>query len=199
MMRRTMIGITIMLGLGVIGITLFIFTPAVGNGKLWGMAIVPEAAVRDMLQVSANRLQNFRVLRDESWGMRRILLYSYTVQPAGQPPRNEFGYALTEMRAGWSAIPGRIYADAPFAAQVTYASAQLDDTTIVYGKTLDPLVTTIEASFDNGLTRRAMPVNTGFLLRARGNITLQTVMLFDAPGNILQQHNAPNLHERPHW
>jgi hypothetical protein len=201
MVRRMVIVLAVVLGLGVVATALLTLAPTtrIGNGKLFGIATLPEVAVRDMLQVSANRLQNFRILVDEPWGLRRILVYSYTVQPAGQPPHNEFGYALTEMRMGWSAIPGPPVADASVAARVTYVSTLLDTTTIVYGKVLDPQVTILEATFNNGLTQRIEPVKSGFLLRAKGQVTLETVRLFDAQGQVLQQHNAPNVYERAHW
>ena len=44
---------------------------------------------------------------------RHLLLYSYTVQPPGYPAHNEFGYAITELRWGWSALHGVLAADAP--------------------------------------------------------------------------------------
>jgi len=52
------------------------------------MALASEVAVRDMLQVSANHLQQFQVLIDAPWGWRHLLVFSYTVQPRGYPPHN---------------------------------------------------------------------------------------------------------------
>lgn len=172
------------------------------NGHLFGMAVVPEAAVRDALQVSANGLQQFEVLADQPWGLRkRIVVYRYIVQPSGQPPHREFGMMLVEMRAGWSAEPGpgALLAEADVPAVVSYSSNQIDNTSVVYGIIRDPRVRMLEVSFDSGMTRHVQLKNDGFLITVNGTSALREVKAFDSSGNLLQTQATPQLNEPAFW
>ena len=196
--RTLLIGILSLVAITVIAlVSAQISSGIIVNGKIFGMAVVPEIAVRDSMQVDANKLQNFRILQEQQFGLRRLLIFSYTIQPIGQPPRDEFGYSLTELRAGWSAIPGKLAANALPPARVTYASDQLDGQTIVYGKILDPNVTTIEAVFDNGAKKTIHPHNEALLITVFGTTQLQELRALDTTGQLLQHTTTTEL--KRHW
>lgn len=69
----------IILGLGVSTVIAFKrHNPGVNILNL--SAEAAEQAVRDTMQIQANDLRQFRILSNEMWGTKRILLYTYIVQ-----------------------------------------------------------------------------------------------------------------------
>lgn len=168
------------------------------QGRHLGGAATPEVAVRSMLQVEANGLRDFRVVADEWAGLQRLVVFTYAVQPPGQPFHNEFGFAVVEMRQGWSASPGPLHADAPAPHLVTYGSAALGGGTLVYGKVLDDRISTVEAIFDGGV-ERTRPHNGGFLLLERRGRRFSELRALDATGQVLQHSVLPELAAPAHW
>lgn len=161
--------------------------------------VAAEQALHDTMQVQANKLQQFRVLSNQAWGLKRLLVYSYVVQPRNQPPHQEVGYALTEMRNGWSTIPGAVVADTQTVEPVTYATAAYDDYPIVYGRVRDPQVQQVVVVFDNGMQQTAQLTNGSLVLVGRRNTHVREVLLYDTHGNLMKSYQTDGIYDQPQW
>ncbi len=170
----------------------------VAQGRFLGGAATPEIAVRDMLQVQANGLRNFLILGDQWVGLRRLVVFSYSVQAPGKPPHDEFGYALTEMRQGWSASPGPLYAVASPPNMMSYATTNINNVSVIYGKVQDPRITIVEVVFAGGIEQVSIH-NNGFLVLKHNAGQVTEVRGMDPSGHILQHAVGPELNAPARW
>lgn len=185
----------------VLGTSWIVLTNArwlVVQGRLLGGAATPETAVRDMLQVQRNGLRDILILGDEWIGLRRLVVFSYAVQPPGEPPHDEFGYALTEMRRGWSASPGPLHAVAAPPNLMSYATANINGVTMIYGKVMDPRITVVEVVFA-GAVEQVSIHRGGFVLLNHSGGQVTTLRGLDSSGHVLQSAVGPELYAPPRW
>lgn len=158
-----------------------------------------EAAVRDTMQIQANNLQQFQILSNEIWGTKRILLYTYIVQPLQQPPRQEVGYALTEIRNGWSTIPGKFVADTQRPEPITYSTSVYNEYPIVYGRIRDSQVQKITVVFDTGAKVTVHRSGNGVLITGPRNAHVRELFLYDSQDNLIKAYQTTDVSDPPKW
>lgn len=181
----------------IIGVVVIFFLAVVAlqsnNDKLLGMAIVPSVAIEDMLQIQSNNFQRFRIVADHSLDVRhRMVVFRYIVP--GKSAHEEFGYAITELRAGWSAYPGALFGQAIPPAPISYASIQTQDHTFVYGIIHDLQAHAVEVTFVSGDQQQNTLIQDGFLISVRGQTQIARLNIMDYRGHVIFTSTAPELH-----
>lgn len=158
-----------------------------------------EQAVRDTMQIQANNLQQFQILSNEIWGTKRILLYTYIVQPPQRQAHQEVGFALTEIRNGWSTIPGKSVADTQHPEPITYSTAQYNGYPIVFGRIRDLRVNKISAIFSYGTELTVHRGGDGVLITGPRGTDLRELLLYDNQGNVIKAYPTNNVSEPSKW
>lgn len=150
--------------------------------------------VRDAPESAAT----FQVVATRQWERGAVVLYTYVRPAQGQtPPLQIFGYDLVEDRGGGSwritggggeGRPGR----PPAEELISFAlgrdiSTERGSNSIVYGRTLVPQVTSVEATFDNGQVLRDGTGDGFFVLITPVRATPCELRALDAQGEVLRR------------
>lgn len=155
-------------------------------------ALVPEQAAADMLN-NRGTITNFRVVRKQPWDGGQLVVHTYTVQPLGQRPHNEFGFALVELRAGWSVFSANLHRQASLTG-VSYATDQRNGYSIIYGYVSNAQITEINVRTNQGTQQDVVINNNGFVLVLPGIQFIQRLQAVSSNGTIIEQHTTPELY-----
>ncbi|MCU0491811.1 MAG: hypothetical protein MUD01_09505 [Chloroflexaceae bacterium] len=153
-------------------------------------AIVPEKAAADMLN-NRGTISNFQVVQRQRWPGGQLVVYNYTVQPPGQPLRREFGFALVEMRAGWSVFDAQLFRQASPPATISYAVIERNGQTIIYGAVANPDMVSVLIRTHQGTQQQVSVANNGFALVVPGSQSVQEIQGLQRNGQSLEQHTTP--------
>lgn len=155
------------------------------------IALAPEVATRDMLG-NRGRIDPFEVQRSQPWPGGRLVVYHYTVTPANEPARTEFGFALVELRrGGWSVFDGSMHASLPLPASVSFASVERNGTLIVYGHVVDPEATRIQVRTNTGRIAHELITHKGFTVLVPGAQSIVGLRTLDQAGNVRYETDQP--------